>query len=224
MPSLEAGGVSLDVTVFLGAPGSGKGTQAKRLSETAGFVHLSTGDMLRAAIKNQSTVGKKVQAIVDRGELVPDETMIELIEAELEILPENQKVILDGFPRSAPQAEALAKSSVAVVKRVVYLKVPETVLIKRLTGRRMCSGCGKSFHMIYFPPPRDMRCDHCQSEIIQRKDDGEDVVANRLEVYREQTEPLLDFYRRQNKLKEINGDSQISEVQNKLLELIHGSN
>ena len=140
----------VNITVFLGAPGSGKGTQAKRLAQSHGFIHFSTGDMLRSAIQAGSDVGKKAKVYIDKGELVPDSVMIELIESSLGKLAPTSKVLLDGFPRTVPQAEALDRKASTSVAVALYFIVPENLLINRLTGRRVCQKCGEPFHVTFF--------------------------------------------------------------------------
>ncbi len=206
------------IVVFLGAPGSGKGTQAKRLSEVANFIHFSTGDMLRKAVEENSEIGRRAKAYIDRGELVPDSVMIELIEKSLSLLPDNSKVIFDGFPRTVPQAEALDKK--VNVKRVVYFNVPEENLISRLTGRRICQKCGEPYHIKFLPPKVNGICDKCGSNLIQRTDDSEEVVKRRLGIYRHQTTPLLTYYQEQDKLIDIRGDRPVETIEKTLLSIL----
>jgi len=208
------------VTVLLGAPGSGKGTQAKRLTELGSFVHLSTGDMLRSAIKKGTPLGKMAQTSMDRGELVADDTMIGLIAETVSTLPMTSRVLLDGFPRTLPQAEALSTTSSAPVGKAIHFKVPERELIRRLTGRRICSKCGESFHLVSLPPKKEGVCDSCGGSLLQRPDDSESVVLKRLEIFTKQNAQLLDFYRRQGKLVELNADQPVSELQAALLKIL----
>ncbi len=202
----------MEINVFLGAPGSGKGTQAKRLSSQAGFKHFSTGDMLRAAIQKNTEVGKKAKSYIDKGDLVPDNVMIELIKSELAPLSSDSKVILDGFPRTLPQAKALDQDSLTKVRRALYFTVPEMKLVKRLTGRRICQKCGESFHTEFMPPKVDGICDKCGSKLIQRTDDSESVVERRLQIFREQNDQILDYYRQQTNLLELNADAEVEKV------------
>jgi adenylate kinase len=208
------------IAVFLGAPGSGKGTQAKRLADTHGFKHFSTGDMLRASIKEGRPVGAKAKTFMDKGELVPDTIMIELIEDALCDVPSSAKVILDGFPRTVPQAEALDKNAKTKVSQAVYFKMPEDVLIKRLTGRRICSKCSEPFHTEYMRPKKEGICDKCGSSLIQRPDDVESVVRKRLEVFNSQNLGLLSYYRNEKKLGELNGDQEVNSLQSQLLKML----
>jgi adenylate kinase len=211
----------MNITVFLGAPGSGKGTQAKRLSQAHQFVHFSTGDMLRAAQAEGSQVGIRAKTYIDRGELVPDAVMIELIESALGKLPPNSKVILDGFPRTVPQAEALDQKKTTQVDKAVYFEMPEPALIARLTGRRICTKCGEPFNVVSMPPKKSGICDRCGSALMQRPDDEESVVRRRLEIFRSQNEGLLNYYRGKNKLKAMDGDQPVEAFQNKLIQLLH---
>jgi adenylate kinase len=210
----------VNITVFLGAPGSGKGTQAKRLSQGHGFRHFSTGDMLRASIQSGDDVGLRAKGFIDRGELVPDDVMIALIEKALTTLPAGAKVILDGFPRTVPQAEALDRSPKTSVKSALFFNVPHTTLISRLTGRRICEKCGEPFHVEYLAPKVPGVCDRCGGKLIQRSDDSENVVRRRLEVFASQNGALLDYYRSKNRLHEFQADMQVDRIQQHLLQLL----
>jgi adenylate kinase len=182
------------ILVFLGPPGAGKGTQAKLLSQRMGFLHLSTGDLLREAVKNQTPLGKKAKEYMDRGELVPDELIVQLIE---ETMPKDGNVILDGFPRTVNQAlalEEMLKGKGEKISKVLFFDVPDEVIIDRLSGRRVCSKCGAVYHVKYNPPKVEGMCDLCGGNLMQRDDDREEVVKKRLEVYRKQTQPLIEFY------------------------------
>lgn len=206
----------MDITVFLGAPGSGKGTQAKRLAQRGGFVHFSTGDMLRSAIQGKTDVGLKARTFMDRGELVPDEIMIALIEASLAKAPV-KRIILDGFPRTVPQAEALDRNANTAVARAVYFLVPRANLVSRLTGRRVCKDCGEPYHVLNLKPKKDGTCDRCGGPLIQRSDDTEEVVQRRLEVFESQNNKLLAYYEGGGKLKSFDGDQPIEVLQTELL-------
>ncbi|MBY0369055.1 adenylate kinase [bacterium] len=208
------------MTVFLGAPGSGKGTQAKLLAKDHGFQHFSTGDMLRAAIKAGTPTGVKAKGFIDAGNLVPDDVMIELIEKTLSTLPASAKILLDGFPRTVAQAEALDKTKATSVDRAVYFEVPKSLLMERLTGRRICSQCGQPFHVKHMRPKVEGVCDQCGGALLQRPDDTESVVERRLEVYENQTQPLLDFYSRREKLQTLNANVAAEVLQDNLVELL----
>ncbi len=211
----------MKITVFLGAPGSGKGTQAKQLSDNNGFVHLSTGDMLRSAIKNQMPVGLKAKSFMDQGNLVPDSVMIELIEEALAPLPETSKVILDGFPRTVPQAEALDKKAKTQVSQAINFEVPEPVLVSRLTGRRTCPSCGESYHLVYIPPAKKDTCNKCGAGLIQRNDDCEEVVRRRLEVFKSQNQGLVDYFSNHKKLINLNANQPVNEIQNQIIKALN---
>ncbi len=206
--------------VFLGPPGAGKGTQAKRLSEDRGFVHISTGDILRKAVSEGTPLGKKAKEYIDRGELVPDELMIALIE---EVLPDGGGVIFDGFPRTIPQAEALdelLKRKGMEINRAILFELEDDEIVERLTGRRSCPSCGAVYHLSFNPPANDEVCDNCGTPLIQRDDDREEVVRKRLEVYRRQTAPLIDYYNAGNKLIRLDAGRPIEEIYGELLRII----
>jgi adenylate kinase len=211
----------VDITVFLGAPGSGKGTQAKILAKQYGFIHLSTGDMLRAAIQKGTDTGLKAKSYIDSGNLVPDGVMIELIEKTLGDLPKSSKIILDGFPRTVAQADSLDKNASTRVDRAVYFDVPSSLLMERLTGRRICSKCGHSFHVSFLPPKKVGICDECGNILTQRPDDSESVVQRRLEVFTQQNQPLLSFYEKAEKLQHLNADTEVDLLQSKLVEALN---
>ncbi len=206
----------MDITVFLGAPGSGKGTQAKRLAQRGGFLHLSTGDMLRAAIQEKTEVGLKAKAFMDKGDLVPDSVMIALIEDTL-AKSQGKRVILDGFPRTVPQAEALDKNQSTTVTRALNLRVPQSQLVARLTGRRVCKNCGEPYHVLNSKPKADGACDRCGGQLVQRSDDTEEVVKRRLQVFEGQNSQLLAYYEKSKKLKSFDGEQAIETLQAELL-------
>lgn len=195
--------------VLLGPPGAGKGTQANLLMKAYGLLHVSTGDMLRAAIKEGTETGLKAQGYMDKGELVPDEIVTRIVIERLE-KPDAQKgVIFDGYPRTSGQAESLDeafKADKRVLDIVLYLKTSEEVAIQRLSGRRVCTKCLKNYHVTNMPPEKEGICDKCSIELIQREDDTPETVKNRLVVYQEQTEDLISYYRDKGLLKEVNGD------------------
>jgi adenylate kinase len=200
------------ILVFLGPPGAGKGTQAKLLSQRMGFLHLSTGDLLREAVKNQTPLGKKAKEYMDRGELVPDELIVQLIE---ETMPKDGNVILDGFPRTVNQAlalEEMLKDKGEKISKVLFFDVPDEVIIDRLSGRRVCSKCGAVYHVKYNPPEVEGVCDLCGGTLVQRDDDKEEVVRKRLEVYRKQTQPLIEFYQERGIIYKLDAGKGVEEL------------
>lgn len=200
------------ILVFLGPPGAGKGTQAKLLSQRMGFLHLSTGDLLREAVKNQTPLGKKAKEYMDRGELVPDGLIVQLIE---ETMPKGGNVILDGFPRTVNQAlalEEMLKGKGEKISKVLFFDVPDEVIIDRLSGRRVCSKCGAVYHVKYNPPKVEGVCDLCGGSLVQRDDDREEVVKKRLEVYRKQTQPLIEFYQDRGIIYRLDAEKGVEEL------------
>ena len=200
------------ILVFLGPPGAGKGTQAKLLSQRMGFLHLSTGDLLREAVKNQTPLGKKAKEYMDRGELVPDELIVQLIE---ETMPKDGNVILDGFPRTVNQAlalEEMLRVKGEKISKVLFFDVPDEVIIDRLSGRRVCSKCGAVYHVKYNPPKVEGVCDLCGGSLVQRDDDKEEVVKKRLEVYRKQTQPLIEFYQDRGIIYRLDAEKGVEEL------------
>lgn len=210
----------MKITVFLGAPGSGKGTQAKRLALSHGFTHLSTGDMLRAAITEKTALGLKAKGFMDQGALVPDNLMIDLIGETLAKLPNTSTILLDGFPRTVPQAKALDANPRTTVHQAIYFSIPEKALIQRLTGRRTCKKCGEPYHLLYVTPKVAGKCDKCGSDLIQRPDDTEEVARHRLEVFRGQNEGLLAYYRQEKKLNELNADQDVLKIESLLTKFL----
>ncbi len=201
--------------IFLGPPGAGKGTQAEKLVEEKGFVQLSTGDILREAVKKGTELGKKAKEYMDAGKLVPDDLIIGIIEEKLKEL-DGKDIILDGFPRTIPQAEALERMLPHVGRKldaVILFDVPDEVVIERISGRRIDPKTGKVYHIKYNPPPPDV-------EVIQRDDDKEEVVRKRLKVYHEQTAPLIEFYKKKNILKVLDATKPPEEVYKELLSVI----
>lgn len=212
--------------IFLGYPGSGKGTQANILSQKHGIPQISTGDILRGAVKNETPLGLEAQRFMNAGELVPDQVVIGLIEERLQEEDAVKGFILDGFPRTIAQAQELDHILHQLhreISAVINLEVSKGKIIKRLTSRRVCSGCKKVYNLIYDPPPKDGICESCGGLIIQRKDDKEQTVLHRLEVYEEQTRPLKEYYGAQGKLVSIDGSLSVEkvrgEIENRLREL-----
>lgn len=211
--------------VLLGPPGAGKGTQAKLLEQEFGAVQISTGDILRKAVADQSPLGKQAGDYIKRGALVPDDLIIDLIAERLQQADCAQGFLLDGFPRTIPQAEsldALLKKLALSLNCVLSVRVPRPVIIERLAGRRTCKKCGALCHMAFDPPQRDGVCDHCGGELFQREDDKEETIANRLTVYDAQTAPLVDYYRRHGTLLEIDGVGSIDEIRARVMKALGG--
>ncbi len=201
--------------VLMGPPGAGKGTQAQLAAETLGVPKLSTGDMLRAEVKAESDIGKEVADCINRGDLVSDELIMSILAKRITKPDCKTGFVLDGLPRTVAQAQALDKvlsSSDVSLDAIVNLKVAEEDLIKRFTGRRVALGSGRTYHVEHNPPKVDGKCDETGEDLVQRQDDKEDVVRHRLNVYREQTAPVVEFYRNQGRLKEIDGMGSVDEV------------
>ncbi|MEX0591906.1 MAG: adenylate kinase [Nitriliruptoraceae bacterium] len=201
--------------ILLGPPGAGKGTQAVRIAAAAGIPHISTGDILRANVREGTELGDAAKRYMDAGDLVPDDVIIGMIGTRLGESDAAKGFLFDGFPRTVPQAEALEKLLIertTPLDVVLRLAVPADEVLERLTGRRTCDGCGRIFHVTFDPPTTEGRCDDCDGQLVQRDDDTEDVVLNRLEVYRSQTEPLEEFYWERGLLRDIEAVGPVDEV------------
>ena len=201
--------------IMLGAPGAGQGTQAKRIAEKYGIPHISTGDIFRANIKNQTELGMKAKAYMDQGALVPDELTLELIMDRFTNDDCKNGYVLDGFPRTIPQAEALTKALADkqdVVDYAINVDVPDEAIVSRMSGRRACLACGGTHHIKFNPTKTEGICDACGGELVLRDDDKPETVQKRLNVYHEQTQPLIDYYQAQNILKEVDGTLPLEEV------------
>ncbi len=201
--------------IMLGPPGAGKGTQAKMLVEKLGIPQISTGDMLRAAVKEGTPMGLKAKEYMDGGKLVPDEVVIGIVKDRLGAADCAKGFILDGFPRTIPQAEALDKVLSEMGKKIEYVvnvAVPESELLDRLTGRRTCKKCGAMYHVKFNAPKQEGVCDKCGGELYQRDDDKEETILNRLKVYNDQTAPLIEYYKKQGVLVDIDGSKEIKDI------------
>ena len=197
--------------ILLGAPGAGKGTQAEKICEKYNIPAVSTGNIIREALKNGTDMGLKAKSYIDAGALVPDDVVIGIIKERLAEDDCKDGFILDGFPRTIPQAEALDKMGITIDK-VVDIEVPDDKIAKRLSGRRVCPTCGASYHLEYKKPAQDGICDACGSELVQRKDDKPETVLDRLKVYHEQTEPLKGYYEKSNKLVIVEGQEEVADT------------
>jgi adenylate kinase len=204
--------------VLFGPPGSGKGTQASLLKDKYGLVHIATGDILREAVSNKTEVGLKAKSYMDRGELVPDDVVIAIVKDKLQSIGE-VGFILDGFPRTIAQADALDRVLFDLGKpldAVLNLQVDEEELVRRLSGRRVCPSCGEPYHVDSKPPKFEEVCDKCGTALLHREDDKPEAIRNRLRVYREQTEPVLDYYASKSILRNINAVGDIEQVASRI--------
>ncbi len=209
--------------VLLGSPGAGKGTQASFLRERFGIPHISTGDLLRKSVADQTPLGKKAGAFIVKGELVPDTVILEMMAGRLSADDCTHGFILDGFPRTPAQAKGLEtwlRNLDSQLDHVLFVNVPRNTTIQRLGGRRTCKTCGALYHLELNPPAQQNVCDRCQGELYQREDDREVTIAARLDVYDEQTAPLIDHYRQQGLLREINGIGGVEEIKDRVLDAL----
>lgn len=197
--------------ILLGAPGAGKGTQAEVICDTLKIPAISTGNILREAIKNETALGMEAKSYMDGGKLVPDEIVINILKERLEKDDCKNGFILDGFPRTVPQAEALDKMGVNI-DRVIDIEVEDEKIMKRLSGRRVCEDCGASYHLEYKPSKVEGKCDKCGGNTVQRKDDHPDTIKERLQVYHQQTEPLKDYYYATGKLIVVEGQEDVADT------------
>ena len=201
--------------IMLGAPGAGKGTQAKKIAEKYSIPHISTGDIFRANIKNNTELGKKAKTYMDKGELVPDELVVDLIMDRFKQPDCENGYVLDGFPRTIPQAESLTKALSErgeAVDYAVNVDVPDENIINRMSGRRACLNCGATYHIVYNPSKKEGICDTCGQQLVLRDDDKPETVKKRLSVYHDQTQPLIDYYKNEGILAEVDGTKDMEEV------------
>ncbi len=206
--------------ILLGPPGSGKGTQAKEIIEKHSIPQISTGDLLREAVKNETELGKKAKEYMDAGKLVPDEVVVGMVKERLQKDDCQNGFILDGFPRTVPQAEALDQTLSEVGKKidnVLSIEVPDSEVVERLSGRRTCENCGTMYHVKFNPPKQEGVCDKCGGKLYQRDDDNEKTIKNRLQVYHDQTSPLKDYYSKKGLVKEIEGVGDIAQIKQAVL-------
>ena len=211
--------------IMLGAPGAGKGTQADVIADKYHIPHISTGDIFRANIKNGTELGKKAKAFMDKGELVPDELTVELLLDRVKNDDCKDGYVLDGFPRTIPQAEVLDSELAKLGEKVdfaINVDVPDESIIERMSGRRSCPTCGAIYHILYIKPEQEDVCDKCGSSLVQREDDREDTVRNRLKVYHDQTTPLIAFYENKGVLRGVDGTRDMEQVTKQILEVLEG--
>nr|WP_317282530.1 adenylate kinase [uncultured Sellimonas sp.] len=209
--------------IMLGAPGAGKGTQAKKIAAKYQIPHISTGDIFRANIKEGTELGKKAKTYMDEGMLVPDELVVDLVVDRVGQEDCKNGYVLDGFPRTIPQAEALDKELSSIGDKVdlaIDVEVPDENIIKRMSGRRACVGCGATYHIEYAAPAKENICDVCGKELVLREDDKPETVQKRLNVYHEQTKPLIDYYRQSGILKIVDGTQEIDHVFRQIEEVL----
>ena len=198
--------------IMLGAPGAGKGTQAKKIAEKFGIPHISTGDIFRANIKAGTELGRRAKEYMDQGQLVPDELTIGLLMDRVAQPDCADGYVLDGFPRTIPQAESLDRALGAPVDYAINVEVPDEAIIRRMSGRRACLTCGATYHIEHIPPKKEGICDACGSELVLRDDDKPETVQKRLSVYHEQTQPLIEYYKAEGVLREVDGTQPMDDV------------
>ena len=209
--------------IMLGAPGAGKGTQAKKIAAKYNIPHISTGDIFRANIKNGTELGKKAKTYMDQGLLVPDDLVVDLFVDRVGQDDCESGYVLDGFPRTIPQAEALTKALADMGQKVDYaidVDVPDENIVRRMSGRRACVGCGATYHVVYAPTKKEGICDTCGGELILRDDDKPETVQKRLNVYHEQTQPLIDYYTEAGILKTVDGTVDIDDVFQSIVDIL----
>lgn len=210
--------------IMLGAPGAGKGSQASRIAKEYQLPHISTGDIFRANLKEETELGKRAKSFMDKGELVPDDITIAMLLDRIHKEDCKNGYILDGFPRTIPQAEALKEALAKKDEKIdlaLDVEASDELIIKRMAGRRTCPVCGAIYHIVTLPPKNEGICDRCGADLIQRKDDNEETVKNRLKIYHEVTEPLISYYKKEGILEEIDGAEELDKVFEKVKRIIH---
>lgn len=210
--------------IMLGAPGAGKGSQASRIAKEYQLPHISTGDIFRANLKEETELGKRAKSFMDKGELVPDDITIAMLLDRIHKEDCKKGYILDGFPRTIPQAEALKEALAKKDEKIdlaLDVEASDELIIKRMAGRRTCPACGAIYHIVTLPPKTEGICDRCGADLIQRKDDNEETVKNRLKIYHEVTEPLISYYKKEGILEEIDGAEELDKVFEKVKRIIH---
>lgn len=213
----------MKVIILLGAPGSGKGVTGKKVAPDSGYIHISTGDMLREAVESETAVGREVASFMMHGELVPDDIMARIVEDRLDCRDRNDSYMLDGFPRTVAQADLLEEGLVRRHGEILYVfffDAPREVLIERLSGRRLCRKCGTNYHIVNMLSKREGVCDVCGGELYQRSDDREATIENRLEVYNQQTESLISLYEKQDLLVRIDSSRTVELIAEDILKVL----
>lgn len=211
--------------IMLGAPGAGKGTQAKRIADKYQIPHISTGDIFRANIKNGTMLGQKAKTYMEQGALVPDDLVVDLVVDRIQEKDCINGYVLDGFPRTIPQAKALDSALAALDEEIdfaINVEVPDENIIKRMAGRRACLSCGATYHLVHIPTKVEGICDNCGSELVLREDDKPETVKKRLDVYHEQTQPLIDYYNKKEILAEADGTKDMAEVFADIAKILDG--
>lgn len=209
--------------IMLGAPGAGKGTQAQMIAEKYNIPHISTGDIFRANIKNNTELGQEAKKYMDMGKLVPDELTVKILLDRVAKDDCQNGYVLDGFPRTIPQAEVLEKELGKISDKIDFaidVNVPDENIIRRMSGRRACLNCGATYHVVHIPPKKEGVCDKCGSTLVLRDDDKEETVKKRLQVYHEQTQPLIDFYTQKKILNTVNGTRDMQDVFNEIMAIL----
>ncbi|MCT4544404.1 MAG: adenylate kinase [Vallitalea sp.] len=209
--------------IMLGAPGAGKGTQAKKIAAIYNIPHISTGDIFRANIKDKTDLGLKAKEYMDKGLLVPDELVVDIVADRLKQEDCKDGFILDGFPRTIPQAESLDKALISMDTKINYainIDVPDENIVRRMSGRRACLKCGATYHINYNPPQVKDICDSCTGELILRDDDKEETVLKRLDIYHKQTSPLINYYEEKNTLVTVDGTKNIDDITKSIVEIL----
>lgn len=211
----------MKVLIFFGPPGAGKGTHAKEISEILNIPHISTGDIFREAVKNETSLGKKVKEYLDAGKLVPDDLVWEVVKERITKKDCSYGFILDGYPRTITQAEYLKNFLPDAEMKVIYLKVSDELVIKRLTSRRVCRNCGAIYNLISMPPKKNNKCDFCGEDLYQRSDDTEEVIRKRLDAYYKESQVLLEYYKKEGILYEVNGEKDKEIVTQEILKVVN---
>ena len=209
--------------IMLGAPGAGKGTQAKKIAEKYSIPHISTGDIFRANIKEGTELGKKAKTYMDQGLLVPDELVVDLVVDRVKQDDCAKGYVLDGFPRTIPQAESLDAALEKIGEKIdfaINVEVPDENIVRRMSGRRACLGCGATYHIEHIPPKTEGICDTCGKELVLRDDDKPETVTKRLNVYHEQTQPLIDYYTKKGIIRDVDGTQQMDDVFNAIVKIL----